>query len=167
MEKSPNRKSIHPISLVAVLVLAAAIVGLGYLLIKLATTGEPKVEQTPVYNITLIPAPTETAVVLTPTPEDTSTPESPVLLPEGVIGMNAYVQVTGTEGLGLRMRAEPGTSAAINFLAADEEVFKVIGGPVTQDGYTWWQLEAPYDQTRVGWAADSFLAAITLTTPTP
>ena len=167
MEKSPNRKSIHPISLVAVLVLAAAIVGLGYLLIKLATTGEPKVEQTPVYNITLIPAPTETAVVLTPTPEATSTPESPVLLPEGVIGMNAYVQVTGTEGLGLRMRAEPGTSAAINFLAADEEVFKVIGGPVTQDGYTWWQLEAPLDQKRSGWAAENYLAVFNIETPTP
>jgi hypothetical protein len=28
------------------------------------------------------------------------------------------------------------------------------------DGYVWWYLVAPYDETRVGWAAADFLSYI-------
>jgi len=48
----------------------------------------------------------------------------------------------------------------------DDEVFLVVGGPVEADGYTWWQLRAPYDQTRTGWSAQDFLDLIELATPT-
>jgi hypothetical protein len=65
------------------------------------------------------------------------------------------------------MRAEPGTDAAVDFVAMDDEVFLVVGGPVEADGYTWWQLSAPYDQTRTGWSAQDFLDLIELATPTP
>jgi hypothetical protein len=65
------------------------------------------------------------------------------------------------------MRAAPGTGAEINFLAMDDEVFKVVGGPEVSDGYTWWQLEAPLDQNRSGWAAESYLMVFSLGTPTP
>ncbi len=65
------------------------------------------------------------------------------------------------------MRAAAGTNAEINFLAMDDEVFKVVGGPEVSDGYTWWQLEAPLDQNRSGWAAEDFLMVFNLNTPTP
>ena len=74
--------------------------------------------------------------------------------------MGGYVQVVGTAGAGLRMRSEPGLSGSINFTAMDAEVFLVIDGPIEADGYTWWKLEAPYDQTRTGWSAGDFLSII-------
>jgi exonuclease III len=49
----------------------------------------------------------------------------------------------------------------------DAEAFLVIGGPVEQDGYTWWQLEAPYDKNRTGWSADAFLSPLEDVSPTP
>jgi hypothetical protein len=58
------------------------------------------------------------------------------------------------------MRSEPGLDGAIEFSALDSEVFLVIDGPVEEDGYQWWHLEAPYDGTRNGWSAGDFLAPI-------
>ncbi len=111
-------------------------------------------------EITMIAAPTLTptnvAATLTPTP----TPTSIFFLPEGEIWVGAYVQVSGTEGAGLRMRGEPGLDGPINFSAMDSEVFLVIDGPVEADGYIWWHLEAPYDQSRNGWSAGDFLTPI-------
>jgi len=46
------------------------------------------------------------------------------------------------------------------FLAYDSEVFVVKDGPREVDGYTWWYLTAPYDDTRVGWAAADFLSYV-------
>jgi len=37
----------------------------------------------------------------------------------------------------------------------------VIGGPIEKDGFLWWQLTAPYDNSRSGWASADFLAALT------
>jgi hypothetical protein len=106
--------------------------------------------------VTKVAAPTET-----PEPQPTvlasPTPTSLFFLPDGVIGVGAYVKVTGTDGAGLRMRAEPGLSGTVNFTALDAEVFLVKDGPVDADGYTWWYLEAPYDQSRNGWSAGDFL----------
>jgi hypothetical protein len=81
-------------------------------------------------------------------------------LPDGVIGVGAYVQVAGTQGAGLRMRSAPGLDGEVNFTALDAEVFLVIDGPVEADGYIWWHLEAPYDQSRNGWSAGDFLTPI-------
>jgi beta-xylosidase len=39
-------------------------------------------------------------------------------------------------------------------------MFIVQDGPVELDGYTWWQLIAPYDERRAGWAAAAFLEYI-------
>ena len=60
----------------------------------------------------------------------------------------------------LRLRANPGTDADVNFIAAELEVFRVIGGPIQTGDYTWWQLIAPYDENRQGWAASDFLRVI-------
>ena len=110
--------------------------------------------------VTKISAFTPTVGIDFPTQTATPTPTSIFFLPEGVIDVGAYVQVIGTGGAGLRMRAEPGLDSPIRFSALDSEVFLVIDGPIDSDGYTWWHLEAPYDQTRNGWSAGDFLTPI-------
>jgi hypothetical protein len=110
-------------------------------------------------DLTVIPAPTSTPDVTptyTPDPLIYGTPT----LPPDVIGVGGYVQITGTDGEGLRLRADPGLNGTPVFLGYDEEVFEVRDGPQDADGYIWWYLVAPYDETRAGWAAADFLGAI-------
>ncbi len=76
------------------------------------------------------------------------------------IFISGYVQITGTEGEGLRLRADPGLSGSQLFLGYDEEVYQVRDGPKQVDGYTWWYLVAPYDENRAGWAAADFLSVV-------
>jgi hypothetical protein len=107
-------------------------------------------------DVTVIPAPTGTSGA-PPTP--TIDPFATATSPAGVAVGN-YVQITGTEGQGLRIRANPGLSGEFEFLAYDSEVFLVKDGPREVDGYVWWYLVAPYDETRVGWAAADFLSYV-------
>ena len=109
--------------------------------------------------LTVIPGPTSTPLI-SPTPtydpaQGTATP-----LP-GEIAIGGYVQISGTNGEGLRLRNAPGLNGDHLFLGFDTELFQVIDGPQESDGYTWWYLLAPYDETRTGWAASDFLVAIT------
>jgi len=107
-------------------------------------------------DLTVIPAPTGTSgAPPTPTVDPFASPTSPA-----GIAVNNYVQITGTEGQGLRIRAEPGLDGSFQFLAYDSEVFIVQDGPREVDGYVWWHLVAPYDETRVGWAAADFLTYV-------
>jgi hypothetical protein len=107
-------------------------------------------------NVTVIPAPTGTSgAPPTPTIDPFATPTSPA-----GIAIGNYVQITGTEGQGLRIRAEPGLGGEFQFLAFDSEVFVIQDGPREVDGYVWWYLVAPYDESRVGWAAADFLTYI-------
>ena len=107
-------------------------------------------------DLTMIPAPT-----LTSNAPSTATPNpfAPTPVPTG-IAIGNYVQISGTEGQGLRIRSEPGLDGEFVFLGFDSEVFVVQEGPRVVDGYTWWYLVAPYDETRVGWAASDFLTYI-------
>ena len=107
-------------------------------------------------DVTVIPAPTGTSGA-PPTP--TIDPFATATSPAG-IAINNYVQITGTEGQGLRIRAQPGLGGEFQFLAYDSEVFVIRDGPREVDGYVWWYLVAPYDETRVGWAAADFLTYI-------
>lgn len=166
MQTKPTPK-IHPLSILGVLLVAGVLVGISWMVFSMAIGQAERVETTPQYNVTIIPAPTQTNTVFAPTELPTPTSEAPVVLPDGAIGINVYVKVTGTQGLGLRIRATAGTGTEINFLAMDDEVFKVIGGPEVSDGYTWWQLEAPLDQNRSGWAAEDYLMVFNVNTPTP
>lgn len=110
-------------------------------------------------QVTVIPAPTATATpTVTPAVTPTATIDVPPSPPPGVIGIGAFVQVSGTGGDGLRMRNQPGLSGTVLFLGIDNEVFQVIDGPVEQDGYTWWHLQAPYDADVRGWAVSNFLS---------
>jgi hypothetical protein len=105
-------------------------------------------------DLTIIPPSTSTPLA-TETPVSLTTPT-----PEGQIGIGAYVQITGTEGAGLRIRAEAGQGNETVFLGEEEEIFIVKDGPKLADGFTWWHLVAPYDETRAGWAAADYLAGV-------
>jgi hypothetical protein len=107
-------------------------------------------------DLTVIPAPTGTSSA-PPTP--TIDPFATATSPAGV-AIGNYVQITGTEGQGLRIRSAPGLDGEFQFLAYDSEVFVVQDGPREVDGYVWWYLSAPYDESRVGWAAADFLSYV-------
>ncbi len=112
-------------------------------------------------DLTMIPAPTLTSSA-PPTP--TIDPFAPTPTATG-LAIGNYVQITGTEGQGLKIRASAGLDGEFQFLAYDSEVFVVKDGPKAVDGYTWWYLVAPYDDTRAGWAASDFLTYIPAPTP--
>jgi len=110
--------------------------------------------------LTLIPAPTGTPA---PVPTATIDPNAATITPTpmpGQIALGSYVQIKGTAGQGLHIRSGPGLSSDQLFLGYDAEVFIVKDGPRQADGYSWYQLVAPYDTTRTGWAASDFLNII-------
>ncbi len=110
-------------------------------------------------NLTVIPASTSTPIATpspTPNPFQVGTPT----IPADQIAVGAYVQISGTEGEGLRLRSGPGLSTTLLFLGEDSEVFQVRDGPKEADGYIWWYIVAPYDESRAGWAAANFLSVV-------
>gem|GEM_PF-467536 len=76
------------------------------------------------------------------------------------IQVGKYVQISGTGGAGLNVRADAGLNGKMIFLASESEAFRVIDGPVSQDNLIWWKLSTPYDNERQGWAAADYLALI-------
>jgi hypothetical protein len=60
----------------------------------------------------------------------------------------------------LNIRGEPGLGAEIKFVALDSEVFEVRDGPIEADGFTWWFLVTPFDESRSGWAASNYLSIV-------
>ena len=114
-------------------------------------------------EITVIAAPTSTSSApATPTID----PFAPTPAPTG-IALGNYVQISRTEGQGLRIRSDPGLNGNFEFLGYDSEVFIVKDGPRQSDGFTWWYLVAPYDETRAGWAAADFLTYVPAPATTP
>jgi hypothetical protein len=109
-------------------------------------------------DLTMIPAPTHTPAA-SPVPTLDPALGSATLAPD-TIGIGAYVQISGTEGEGLRIRSAAGLDSDTVFRGDESEVFLVSDGPQVADGYTWWYLVAPYDDTRAGWAAADFLAVV-------
>jgi hypothetical protein len=107
---------------------------------------------------TVYPPPSFTPVPPTaaPTPYVTPTLALPTVMP-GAVGVGIRVEVAGTSGDGLRLRDAPSTSGKILYLAGDHEIFDVVDGPKTGNGYTWWQLQGVYDTTRQGWAVENYL----------
>jgi hypothetical protein len=111
--------------------------------------------------ITFLPAPTLTPVVsieATDQPNETATSEIRPTL--GGISIGVYVIISGTDGNGLNLREGPGTSNKTITIGMDAETFLVKDGPQEADGYTWWFLQAPYDETRNGWAAADYLTVL-------
>ena len=118
-------------------------------------------QYTPQANITIIPGgiiPTlDISLISSPTPKPTIDPNGNG---QSGIKVGLYVQISGTDGAGLNIRNNPGTGAEAIFIANESEVFLVVGGPIEMDGYNWWQLNAPYDKSRQGWAAENYLHII-------
>jgi hypothetical protein len=122
-------------------------------------SGSNKVPSIPI--VTIIAPPTITIPVHTqpatnPTFEPTILPTLPPSAVDAFLE-GQLVAVSGTGGDGLRIRNQPGLEMMISFVALENEVFEVTGGPVEVDGYTWWFLVNPYDVTKSGWAASNFL----------
>jgi hypothetical protein len=107
-------------------------------------------------DVTVIPASTATSNA---PPTATIDPFAATPVPTG-IAIGNYVQISGTDGEGLHIRSDAGLNSPPEFLGYDAEVFIVRDGPRQVDGYTWWYLVAPYDETRAGWAASDFLTYI-------
>jgi hypothetical protein len=110
--------------------------------------------------VTLLPRPTATvAATAPPSPMPTETP--PPAAPEdgntGRVGVGSIVAVSGTEGDGLRLRADPSTTGTIRLLAGESEVFTVQEGPVDAEGRTWFYIVSPSDAARAGWAVADYL----------
>jgi hypothetical protein len=120
-----------------------------------------QLQYTPQAAITIVPGgiiPTvDLSLITSPTPSPTI---DPAATGQSGIKVGLYVQIKGTDGAGLNIRNSAGTSAEPMFVANESEVFMVIGGPVELDGYIWWQLNAPYDKSRQGWAAENYLNLI-------
>lgn len=168
MTNQPSRPKIHPLAYFGAILFAGLLLGMGYLYLNLNFGQGPTMQTTLMpLAVTILPAPTETPVTIVPTSIFTPTP-TPELGPlPGVMGIGAYAKVSNTGGAGLRIRQSATTDSLTQFIALDEEVFQIIGGPVDKNGFTWWQLEANYDKNRTGWAAEEYLTIITLPTPTP
>ncbi|MGE5123905.1 MAG: hypothetical protein ACM3H7_05265 [Acidobacteriaceae bacterium] len=112
--------------------------------------------------LSVIKAPTQTPLAPkttdTPTPEPTRQGQEPA--PAGNILVGNYVQVTGTEGDGLRLHVSAGVSSEVHYVALEAEVFIVKEGPIDADGYQWWYLQDPYTQDAVGWGVANYLAVV-------
>jgi hypothetical protein len=132
----------------------------GLLLLLMGTRPGPEAAAPATAIVNVIPLPTATPIPPTPTPTPEGLPTSVVPPGQGSenFAVGAFVQVTGTGGDGLRLRAEPGLNGEVRFLGLESEVFQVKDGPRQVDDYTWWFLVAPYDESVQGWAVGNFLA---------
>ena len=111
--------------------------------------------------LNVIPAPSDT--VPPPQPTEAPTPTTSELPPPpGGMGISVgvLVQVSGTGVDGLRIRTDPSLQGQVKFVGIEAEVFQVKDGPKEADGYTWWFLVAPYDETLNGWAVGDYLRVI-------
>jgi hypothetical protein len=159
--KSLRKESILPWLLGGLML--GIILALVLILGGLFTRGRGQIlnEATPV--LTIIPAPS-----VTPTSEPSSTPEIAPIPPtstpapsySGELGQGQLVEIYGTGGDNLRLRARPGLDASIAFLGVESEVFEVLDGPQEVDGYAWWYLRNPYNTEKTGWAASVYLRPI-------
>jgi len=111
-------------------------------------------------RVTDIPMPSTTpAPMASPTFDPYASTPTPTLAP-GQFSIGAFVQISGTQGQGLRIRSEPGLKGTQLFLGFDTEAYTVLDGPRDVDGYVWYYLAAINDQKRTGWAASNFLTLI-------
>ena len=108
-------------------------------------------------------ASTTSPLELTPTStvgSDLSPTPTPPALPERDFEHGQLVTVFGTGGDGLRLRRSPDLDAVVGFLGLENEVFRVIDGPVDSDGYIWWYLANPYEGSKSGWAVANYLRSV-------
>ncbi len=103
------------------------------------------------------PTPAPATATPAPTPTETAVP-SPTPSPDIAIGR--YVQVAGTGGYGLNLRAGPGENYARMDIALEGEVFIVVEGPTVVGGSSWWKIRDADNSQREWWAVANFLQPI-------
>jgi hypothetical protein len=152
MDQEPKLPFLHGLTVLTGILIAGGLILLLGIVVMLNPPVNTNSPNQPIV-LTVIPAPTATQFI--PTPVVTTTPRVIDGITKGV-----FVQIEGTGGVGLRLRSGPGTDFPSRLLGMDAEVFQVKDGPKEADGFTWWYLEAPYDQNRSGWAASKYLAVV-------
>ncbi len=160
--RSPRREASVPLwALVAVAAVFAVSCFSVWALVAVSRPTVPPATASAVFVIIADAAtPTLDALVatLTVAAPDAATPTVPPNVNPGLINLGSYVQVVRTEGDPLKLRAGPTLNANVNYLAVPNEVLKVTNGPTIADGFTWWYLVDPTDETRNGWAVENYLA---------
>lgn len=97
----------------------------------------------------------EAGVTVEPAPTMEPVEEQPTPIPAGVIAVGVEVTVTGTDAVGVSLRAGPGTDYARLAIAQDGAVLEIIDGPEESGDYTWWLVRTA-DGTEA-WAVENFL----------
>lgn len=149
-----NKKVIIGAIIVAVLLAVYGMLTLNGVAFKRDTTGQATAFMT-VIAPGVIPTQDLSLLAATATP----TPNSSIGDLKG-IRIDLYVQISGTDGVGLKIRDSAGLNSQMVFLGGESEVFQVIDGPVEADGVIWWKLTTPYDSSRQGWASADYLTVI-------
>jgi hypothetical protein len=73
------------------------------------------------------------------------------------ITIGDYVRIMETEGVGLHFRSGAGLRHQEIEVLKEGAILRVVGGPETADGFTWWYLD--HDGS-LGWCADEWLERI-------
>jgi hypothetical protein len=95
----------------------------------------------------VLEGPTLAPVILTPTP--------------AAINIGSRVMVEGVDADTLNVRSSASLNqSSILFRAQEGDIFNVIEGPATSDGFTWWRIQDPNDVNRTGWAVGNYLTVI-------
>jgi hypothetical protein len=135
---------------------------LGLLFITISLTRIYRIEPSQEPELTVIVAETSTPEVLETATKSQEQDQTPTGLPEANQGpdfsIGEIVEIFGTEGQGLSLRHEPGLSAVIDGYGMEDEIFEIRGGPIEADGYRWWFLISPYDESKQGWSVGTYLA---------
>lgn len=140
-------------------VIMAAILFCGSIFLLWITRSTPVEHDLPTAALTVVsvttvaPSPTVTSTSDQGLSENTPLPTPP----SNEISLGSFVRVTGTGGEGLRLRARPGLTSEVRLLGQEAEVFQVRDGPSEVDGYIWWYLVSPEDESRSGWAVSNYL----------
>lgn len=116
---------------------------------ELATLGAVQTTITPTQQI-LTTLPT-----FTPTQQVVSTPTGAPTIESVALAVGAKVQVIGTGGTGLNMRAGAGTSQARIKTLGENTKLEIIAGPKEANGFNWWQVRDEAGTT--GWVVDRYL----------
>ncbi len=112
----------------------------------------------PTAIVRYISAPTATPTSL---PQDSSTQGTATSLPPGEnLAIGSYIRVEGTGGDGLRLRSAAGLNGQIKFLVKDGEELVIDDGPKEIDGYVWWHVKSPTNETTAGWGVADYMVNI-------
>jgi hypothetical protein len=98
-------------------------------------------------------------IAITPTSAPTEVAEpTPTISPGVAIGR--YVEVVGTGGYGLSLRAGPGENYTRMDVALEGEIFVVVDGPTAAGDSEWWKIQDRENVEREWWAVGNFLEPI-------